>query len=323
MKKTVIAILTLAICLTAAPLSLMTASAANVTYQAVVYDTDGEGLSLKANPEVDSERYAVIPEDTVIMIDQTSNGWGHTYYNGQSGWVYLTYTKVRDRYISQYPTNGFTDTVRYYTIQNTDGEGLELRTAPTNESSTFGAIREGAVVTVQAIQGSWAYTYYSGNFGWTYLEYMIPFKGKVSYRVTVYDTDGEGLALKSDPDVDSVRYELIPEKTQLSIDKVTDTGWGHTTYNNSSGWVSLRYTRIVGDYCSKIPTTGYTNAAYYTIYDTEGEGLEFRCAPTVESSTYGPIFDGTSVLVEAIEDDWAFFSFNGHYGWSNLMYLRK
>ena len=321
MKKVLVMIMTAVLLLPVIIAGQVTVSAANTQYRAKVYDTDGEGLSLKEEPDLDARKYGVIPEGQVITIDQVSDGWGHTSYYEKSGWVYLEYTQVLDSYISEYPTEGFCD-IKYYKISGTEGEGLELRTAPTSKCSTFGAIPEDSVVTVQAIQGDWAYTYYKGNFGWANMEYMKQFTGSVAYRVTVYDTEGEGLALKKEANADSDRYLLIPDNTRLTIDKVTDDGWGRTTYNGYTGWVSLRYTKIVGDYCSTIPTYGFRKAAYYTIRDTEGEGLELRSKPTVESSTYGAIYDGTSVLVQAIEEDWAFLAYNGHYGWCNTMYLR-
>ena len=321
MRKTLAVIIAAMMLMPAIMAQPMIVSAANINYRVQIYATDGEGLSLKEEPDLDANKYGVIPEGETITIDSISDGWGRTNYYDKTGWVYLEYTRVLDSYISEYPTSGICDT-KYYKVINTDGEGLELRTAPTSKCSTFGAIPDGTIVAVQAIRGDWAYTYYKGNFGWAHMDFMTQFTGTVAYRVTVYDTGAEGLALKKEANANSDRYLMIPENTKIAIDAVTDDGWGRTSYNGYTGWVSLRYTKIAGDYCSEIPSNGFMDAAYYTIRNTEGEGLELRCKPTVESSTYGPIYDGTSVLVQAIQGDWAYLAFNGHYGWCNTMYLR-
>ena len=142
-----------------------------------------------------------------------------------------------------------------------------------------------------------------------------------NYQVTVYFTGNEGLALKSAPDINAGRLFMSPEGTSLHIDQVSG-GWGHTTVNGSSGWVALRYTKIVGNYPTAEPTYGFITPRYYTVYNTEGEGLELRTRPTVECSTFGPMMDGTVIRAEAVDGSWVFADNLGHRGWANLTYLR-
>ena len=87
MKKTFTMILAVLICMSSLLALPISASAEDISYLATVYDTDGEGLSLKADADINSARYGVIPEGTAIYIDRRSDGWGHTYYNGRNGWV--------------------------------------------------------------------------------------------------------------------------------------------------------------------------------------------------------------------------------------------
>jgi len=142
-----------------------------------------------------------------------------------------------------------------------------------------------------------------------------------SYDVTVYFTGSEGLALKYAPDINAGKYFNIPEGTGLHIENVS-SGWGQTTWNGSSGWVSLQYTKIVGDYPTPQPYSGYISPIYFTVYNTEGEGLELRTEPTSKSSTFGPMYDGTVIKAEARNGEWVYGQNNGHYGWCNTTYLR-
>lgn len=142
-----------------------------------------------------------------------------------------------------------------------------------------------------------------------------------SYQAAVYFTGAEGLALRPSPDPNIGRILTIPEGTTINIDQVSG-GWGHTYYAGNGGWVSLRYTRILGNYPTAQPQWGFINPRYYTVYNTDGEGLELRVKPDVECSTFGPMMDGTVVKAEAMQDSWVFVENNGHKGWCNLTYLR-
>ena len=142
-----------------------------------------------------------------------------------------------------------------------------------------------------------------------------------SYQATVYFTGAEGLALRSSPDSNAQRVATIPEGTVISIDQVSG-GWGYVIYAGAAGWVSLRFTRIMGDYPTAQPQWGQISPRYYTVYDTDGEGLELRVRPDVECSTFGPMMDNTVVKATAIQDPWVFVENNGHKGWCNLAFLR-
>ena len=143
-----------------------------------------------------------------------------------------------------------------------------------------------------------------------------------SYQAEVYFTEGAGLALRDFPDIEAEMLLEIPEGTSLVIDQADD-GWGHVTYDGYDGWVSLQYTKIVGDYKTKAPAYGFIDPVYYTVYDTEGEGLELRTDPTENASTFGPLADGTVFKAEAQDEDWVYGEHNGHYGWCNMSYLRE
>jgi len=142
-----------------------------------------------------------------------------------------------------------------------------------------------------------------------------------SYQAEVYFTEGAGLALRTSPDTEAEKILEIPENTVLLIDQVS-SGWGHVTYDGYEGWVSLQYTKITGSYPTPAPAGGYIDPVYYTVHDTEGEGLELRTQATEKSSTFGPLADGTVFKAQAQDEDWVYGEYNGNYGWCNTSYLR-
>lgn len=51
------------------------------------------GLNLRKSP-VDGEIICVIPNNTVVTVTEILSGWGLTEYNGEFGWISLTYASV-------------------------------------------------------------------------------------------------------------------------------------------------------------------------------------------------------------------------------------
>ena len=240
----------------------------NLTFTAEVFNTENEGLALKTSADINSSRITLIPEGTLLKIDRISGDWGHTAFNGQSGWVALRYTKVDSSYIARSPEDGFIDAASY-TVVNTDKEGLEFRTAPTVNSPTYGPLPDGSQAEVIAVNGSWAYSYYNGQYGWLYTDYL--YNG--SFQAKVYNTENEGLSLKRTADINSDRILTIPEGQEITIDSVSGS-WGHTTYNGSQGWVYLKYIKVTTGYTAEEPVYGNIEPAKYFVTGTGSEGLQ-------------------------------------------------
>ena len=315
MKKLAVVILSAVLCLGVCISAFAADVSQDGSFTVTVFNTEGEGLALKTEPDINSVRMGIIPEDQQLVIYETSGGWGYTYYSGMNGWVALQYTKIQGSYRSVTPDRWF-GTAADCKVDGTGNEGLELRTAPTIDSSTFGPVPEGAAVQVQAIQGKWAYTSYKGNSGWLNTTYLK----NLTFYASVFNTENEGLTLKSSADINSSRIGNVPEGTALKIDRISGD-WGHTSYNGQSGWVALRYTKVDSSYIAKSPDGGYIDAANYTVVNTGSEGLEFRTAPTVNSPTYGPLPNGSLAEVLAINGSWAYAYYNGQYGWLYTDYL--
>ena len=68
MKKRWIGFLIAVCCMSFA---FATVSFAQNPCQVQIYDTDNEGLALKASPDMNAARYLFIPENAGIYIDQT------------------------------------------------------------------------------------------------------------------------------------------------------------------------------------------------------------------------------------------------------------
>lgn len=55
------------------------------------YTVNTDGLKLRTDAGTQNDIILELSEGTVLKIDRVSDGWGHTYYDGNEGWVSLDY----------------------------------------------------------------------------------------------------------------------------------------------------------------------------------------------------------------------------------------
>lgn len=299
-------------------------------------------INYRTGPGLGYSSLCQIPGGTVLFITDISYNsveglfWGFTSYGGYaSGWVSLRQTTILRG-------NGYHAPDFYVTVKTMYSSGVvNLRYGAGLAYSWSLQIPNGTQLHItDMIYNSseglfWGLTSYNGYSGYISIRQTALVKGSTppqpqpspapaaSYQAWVYDTGLEGLALKSAPDVNSYRYLMVPDNTALTITQTTGDGWGYTSYMGYSGWVFLKYTRITGDYSAEYPSYGFISPTRYIVYNTAGEGLELRCRPTVNSSTFGPIYDGTPLQVHAIQGSWAYVWYNGHYGWVYTTYIYR
>lgn len=140
-------------------------------YQVVPYP-EGTVVSIMSNPDDYSSVLGQASSGQIMdVLSENGYGWGQIDYNGTTGWIKLHDTQIKGSYKVETPASGFVTPAKYI-IVNTEGEGLELRTAPTTDAPTFGPMYDGTVVTVTATQGSWAYVDNNGINGWSHMNYM-------------------------------------------------------------------------------------------------------------------------------------------------------
>lgn len=64
-----------------------------VLYQAKVV---GGGLNMRSSPEISAERMLLIPDGTILTVEEESGEWAKTSYLGKTGWVMKKYLEKID-----------------------------------------------------------------------------------------------------------------------------------------------------------------------------------------------------------------------------------
>ena len=80
---------------TTAPATKTTAPVTQTTSQKRNYtvSTNGSNLNLRDGPGLEHKVVAEIPNKSTLVIDEISDGWAHTVFNGIGGWVTMEYLK--------------------------------------------------------------------------------------------------------------------------------------------------------------------------------------------------------------------------------------
>lgn len=124
----------------------------------------------------------------------------------------------------------------------------------------------------------------------------------VSYSVGDYVLTDE-VNLRKGADTSYSSFGTIPEGTNLSVSEV-QSGWGKTSFNGNSGWISLDYAKFVSE------TKSFSTGTYITFND-----LNLRCGIGTSFDVSAIIPKGCEISVTDISAGWGKVSFEGNDGW--------
>ena len=252
------------------------AAPSSANYDVYVYAADGQGLNLRAGPGTNYDKVLAtpIPMYTRLHIDQTDvsdygNLWGHTSYDGTSGWIYLLETTPYNASPTRY------DAGYYVYVNAVDGLGLNMRSGP---GTNYGKVLSSPIpmytrlyidqADVSAYGNPWGHTSYGGISGWVYLPDTTtydpaPSTSRQDYFFDPSDGDFTDLyVFINDPDVNmragpgtnygKVRKDPIPMYSRVHVVATAYSAygnlWGYTSYSTGGktdeGWIYLPDTTI-------------------------------------------------------------------------------
>ncbi len=140
-------------------------------------------------------------------------------------------------------------------ISNTNGYGLNIRTAPTTSSDVHFVASEGTVVDIisgpkEADGISWYGVLVDGVEAYLMADYIDGLASQAGDQVKVARTNGHGLRLRSGPGSDSDTLTVIPEGSKLNVlgdEQIDDseTTWAHVEYRGTEGYAHRGYLAVV------------------------------------------------------------------------------
>ena len=136
-----------------------------------------------------------------------------------------------------------------------------------------------------------------------------PINDTLKYDTGIYQLN-ENMILLSDPTANAEILTVIPKGILVLVDQISGV-WGHTSYNDFVGWMSLEFSKVISD-----AETKYAIGKYRTDYR-----LNFRSAPKEDAeNVIGAVPAGTIVTVTEISSTYGKTEYEGQTGWLSLEY---
>ena len=129
-------------------------------------------------------------------------------------------------------------------------------------------------------------------------------------------TNTQPLGMRIKPEQDASRTGSIPKGTEIDV-LATYKDWAYTKYDNTSGWVSMKYLEFIESGEAPEHSIGSYNIA------TKNDPLNLRAKPEKYSSSKAKIDKGTQVEILTVCGDWGYVIYEDNYGWLPFEYLEK
>ncbi len=121
------------------------------------------GLRIRNKPSEDGEKISLIPNGTLVLIENIVNNWAYITYDGLSGWCSCDYLFEPSE----------CDDEPLYSAQVNATEGLRIRSsAIVDPENILTVIPYNSIVKVYMINGDWAFVSYNHIFGYCSKEYL-------------------------------------------------------------------------------------------------------------------------------------------------------
>lgn len=234
-------------------------------------------LRLRSGPSTDAEILEIIPRGTGLEILDTTGNWARTSYSG-GGYVGLKYLEAGSG-------SGMTRVTT----------NLRLRSGPSTGFSIRAVVPKDTAVPVLEKEGNFVKTVWDGKVGWLGIKYTEAFTRIPQREVTAEVNFRKG------PGTSHAIIRKLQPGTRITV--LSHSGsWIKTAHNGSFGWLSLSYTRPLGELMPRV---------------TAGE-TKLLAAPDPTSSVLTAIPEGSLLPVTRESGEWIHTSWNGRNG-----YIRK
>ncbi len=192
-------------------------------------------LNLRAKASTSSSVVTVLPSGASLTVISETASWVRVFYRGAVGYVSRDLVEYTG---SSTPKPTPSSEVLYTGTVATQGSTLNLRKEPNGAASVLLGIPNQAQVDILEVLEGWLRVSHGGQTGYCAAGY-------VKYDPNAYDsgvvtTNGGTLNLRETPDASSAVLAELPNGTAIKI-AAYEGSWARTSYNGSTGYVSMRY----------------------------------------------------------------------------------
>ncbi|MBR1970366.1 MAG: hypothetical protein IKA17_08415 [Clostridia bacterium] len=263
-----------------------------------------------------------IPNGTVLSLKrETENGWGLVLMNKNYAWVRMEDTKEFDSYgednLEEYG-------IFYVYVNSAGGNGIELKSRNSNDSSTLSTIPDCVKLTVREESGNFGYVSYNGLNGWINLKNTsnsysnaLSKTGKPLNEERTVISDGENLLMSvPSQDEESGTYSVgkVENGETVFILSETESGWSLISKNGVRGWFPTEH---LGEASSQQKDNIEMCEAYEVFVSTEkAAGIKLYAYPDLESTRICTMPECAKITVVAQSGEFLYVMNDYAAGWT-------
>lgn len=276
---------------------------------AVVSDTGGDPINLRAKPYVGSHVLATVTEGEVVdviegpMQDGTGLWWYKVVANGTRAYIAAEFLSVSDA--GENPVGIVTGTA---TITNTGGDDIYCRAGAGPAYAVIGSFVEGNVVELTGERaGPWQPVNCGSQSGYVHTDFLAfgerDNDGESAAELaTIVNTGGDPINCRADAGLDAQVLTVLYEGDRVSLKGSLVNTWQPVTCAGITGYVEKSYlsSTIGGGDGDAQATSGIGIVA-----NTNGDGLNCRARASFSGSVITVLGEGTKVKLRgAASNGW-------------------
>ncbi|MBQ2992086.1 MAG: SH3 domain-containing protein [Clostridia bacterium] len=279
-----------------------------------------DSLNLRSEPNTSSAVLATMAHGTQVMLLEMDSAWSRVQYGTLSGYVKNEYLSVEDEGGQEPPQDVVSRGTATVALSD-ESQTLNLRAAPTVNSTVLAHLRHGQVLTVLERYEKWTYVKTGTVSGYVSNDYIIydaeggedetppqqPEQGAAAQdqKVAIVLAD-DGLNLRTRASRTSGVLMTLPQGTMLEVTGETQNGMIPVRLGGLSGFVASEYVFVATQAQLNPPTptpepttvpTPVPTAAPRMAWVAARSGLKLRSEPSASSRTITTMHSGASVQV--------------------------
>lgn len=272
-----------------------------------------DSLNLRKEQSTSSAILAQMPHGTQITLLERLGEWSRVQYGTLSGYVKTEYLRVEEDGVDETPSTVVSRGTATVALSD-ESQTLNLRAAPTVNSSVLSHLRHGQTLTVLERYESWTYVQYGTLSGYVSNDYIVydaaggeEQEPQTTQEPTAAQTaivlPSSGLNLRSRANRTSGVIMTLPQGTMLTVRGEEQNGMLPVALGTLSGYVASEYVYVT-DTVQTTPTpqatptpTDAPDAQAVMATVTAPSGLKLRDEPHTAGTTLLTMPMGASVIV--------------------------
>ena len=205
---------------------------------------------------------------------------------------------------------------------------LRVRSDASTSSSILGYLNAGDTFEITGEKGNWYKINFNGKTAYVSKDYTTKISSSntvVSGKGKVVNVGNSTLRLRQSPSTSSAILGTLREGETFDI--IAKSGeWYNIKTAGKVGFIHGNYVKVIEEDNTTTPNTpppSTPSVIKGQVFGVEGSNLRVRTAPSLNSSTYGYLLNGTEVEITGESGEWYAINYKGETGYCSKNYIKK